>query len=276
MDRLDDFSPEGGAGRETTPNLILDGFSGPLDFLLRLARAHQVNLAVLPIQAIVEQLALAVQQAPASMPLAQKADWVVMASWILLLRSNLMLPQEEEQKKEAETEAGRLRDRLLALQEIQALAGWLQRRPQLGRDVFPRGIAESPGQAMAAPGSIDVVGFLWAAMELFDEPAKAVDTASRYRPHDWGAFSVAIARERILRRLAAAGEAQTLDRLLPDDVAGNASQSMRLAERRRRSAWSSTFIASLELAKQGNVVLAQDDFLMPVIVDQTAAPIQGL
>jgi len=276
MDRLDDFSPEGGAGRETTPNLILDGFSGPLDFLLRLARAHQVNLAVLPIQAIVEQLALAVQQAPASMPLAQKADWVVMASWILLLRSNLMLPQEEEQKKEAETEAGRLRDRLLALQEIQALAGWLQRRPQLGRDVFPRGIAESPGQAMAEPGSIDVVGFLWAAMELFDEPAKAVNTASRYRPREWGAFSVAIARERILRRLAAAGEAQTLDRLLPDDVAGNASQSMRLAERRRRSAWSSTFIASLELAKQGNVVLAQDDFLMPVIVDQTAAPIQGL
>ncbi len=61
MDRLDDFSTEGGAGRETTPNLILDGFSGPLDFLLRLARAHQVNLAVLPIQAIVEQLALAVQ-----------------------------------------------------------------------------------------------------------------------------------------------------------------------------------------------------------------------
>jgi segregation and condensation protein A len=243
-----------------------------------LARAHQVNLAVLPIQAIVEQLALAVEQAPASMPLAQKADWVVMASWILLLRSNLMLPQEEEQKNEAETEAGRLRDRLLALQEIQALAGWLQRRPQLGRDVFARGVAESPwqGRAMAPPGSIDVVGFLWAAMELFDEPAEAVDTASRYRPRDWGAFSVAIARERILRRLAAAGEAQTLDRLLPDDVAGNASQSMRLAERRRRSAWSSTFIASLELAKQGNVILAQDDFLMPVIVDQTAAPIQGL
>jgi chromatin segregation and condensation protein Rec8/ScpA/Scc1 (kleisin family) len=48
-----------------------------------------------PLQAIVEQLALAVEQAPAWMPLGQKTDWVVMASWILLLRSNLTLPQKE-------------------------------------------------------------------------------------------------------------------------------------------------------------------------------------
>lgn len=69
----------------------------------------------------------------------------------------------------------------------------------------------------------------------------------------------------------AAGEAQTLDRLLPEDIAGNASRSLRLAERRRRAAWSSTFIASPELAKQGDVLLAQDGFLMPVLVDQAGA-----
>lgn len=78
------------------------------------------------------------------MPLGQKADWVVMASWILLLRSNLMLSQEEEQKKEAEIEAGQLCDRLLALLEIQALARCLQRRPQLDRDVFARGNQTGP------------------------------------------------------------------------------------------------------------------------------------
>ncbi len=268
MDRLEGSESWGEVGAPATPQLDLDGFAGPLDFLLRLARAQQINLAVLPLQAIVEQLARALEQAPAKMPLSQKADWVVMTSWILLLRSNLMLPREQQVQQEAETEAGQLRDRLLALQQVQALTGWLQRRPQLGQDVFARGVPEWPGPVMAPAGAVDVVGFLWAAMELFDDPEEAVQTETRYRPRDREPYSVTHARARILRRLAAAGAAQTLDRLLPEDTEGHASQSLRLAERRRRAAWSSTFIASLELAKQGDVTLTQDEFSLPVLVDQ--------
>ena len=104
---------------------------------------------------------------------------------------------------------------------------------------------------MAPPGSTDVVAFLWAAMEQFDEPPEAVETATRYRPRNLELYSIAQARALILQRLAAARAAQILDRLVPEDADGNASLSLRLAERRRRSAWSSTFIASLELAKQG-------------------------
>jgi segregation and condensation protein A len=270
MDWVDDASFGAAKGAAATPNLILEGFSGPLDFLLRLARAHQINLAMLPLQAIVEQLAVALVEAPARMPLGQKADWVVMASWILLLRSNLMLPQEEKGQQEAETEASQLRNRLVALQEVQALAGWLQRRPQLGRDVFSRGVAEWPAQGTAAAQSVDIVGFLWAAMELFDEPKDVVETATRYRPRNLEPYSIAKARERILQRLIEAREAQTLDRLLPDDAQGSPLQSQRQAERRRQSAWSSTFVAALELAKQGDVRLTQDEFLMPVFVDHIA------
>lgn len=105
-------------------------------------------------------------------------------------------------------------------------------------------------------------------MALFDAPGAEVATATWYRPRDLAPYSVAQAKARILRRLAAAGAAQTLDRLLPQDAEGHASQSLRLVERRRRSAWSSTFIASLELTKQGDVTLTQDGFLMPVLVEQ--------
>lgn len=267
MDRLEGSESWGEVGAPATPNLDFDGFAGPLDFLLRLARAQQINLTVLPLQAIVEQLARALERAPAKMPLGQKADWVVMASWILLLRSNLMLPREERAQQGAETEAGQLRDRLVALERVQALAGWLQCRPQLGQDVFARGVPEWQGPTIASSGTVDVIAFLWAAMELFDDPGEAAETETRYRPRDLEPYSVAHARARILQRLAESRAAQTLDRLLPEDAKGTASQSLRLAERRRRAAWSSTFIASLELAKQGDVTLTQDEFLLPVLVN---------
>ena len=124
------------------PELALDGFAGPLDLLLSLSRAHRIDLAVLSIGDIMDQLALALQDAPPAMPLSQKADWVVMASWVLLLRSNLLLPADEPIQIQAEADAAVLWDRLLALQHMKALAGWLERREMLGRDVF--GIPSGP------------------------------------------------------------------------------------------------------------------------------------
>ena len=250
-----------------TPNLNLDGFAGSLDFLLRVARAHQVNLAVLPIIEIVDQLAQALERASAKMPLGQKADWVVMASWIILLRSNLMLPAESPVQQEAEIEAGQLRDRLMVLQQAQTLAAWLDRRPVLGRDVFARGQEEfSGGFGEVRHAQVDVIAFLWAAMELFDDPADKPDTAEIYRPSGANPYSIPEARLRILRLLAEAEESQTLDRLLPEDVRNVLAKNQNLGVGRRRAAVSTTFVASLELAKQGHVAMEQDAFLSPVRV----------
>ena len=87
---------------------------------------------------------------------------------------------------------------------------------------------------------------------------------------------MADARARILRRLAEATEGQTLDQLLPeanDPEAEDAGeiQSQRQTNLRRRSAWTSTFIAGLELAKQGDVALGQDAIFSPIHVSQTWA-----
>ena len=78
-----------GAGE--TPSLRLDGFSGSLGHLLALARAHTIDLSRLPLGPLVDQLSVALRQAPAALPLGQKADWVVMAAWLVQLRARLLL-----------------------------------------------------------------------------------------------------------------------------------------------------------------------------------------
>ena len=91
---MDDIEADlaAGPGEEETPFLALDGYNGPLDRLLTLARGHQIDLARLPLGTLVDQLAAALRDAPPATPLGRKGNWVVMASWLLQLRSLLLLP----------------------------------------------------------------------------------------------------------------------------------------------------------------------------------------
>ncbi|MEJ1976605.1 MAG: segregation/condensation protein A [Acetobacteraceae bacterium] len=196
--------------RRGTPRLELDGFSGPLALLLTLARAQEVDLARLSLPDLLDQLAAALQQGA---PLGEKGDWVVMATWLVLLRSRL-LPEDAPAQEAAETEADHLRDRLVALQAVQALAAWLDRRPLLGRDVFARGRPEFIGTTIGSEPEIDVVAFLWASLALFDDD-EAPDTTTLYRPLWLDLHATPEARERILRLLAETPGGGRLDRFLP-------------------------------------------------------------
>ena len=137
-----------------------------------------------------------------------------MAAWLLLLRSRLLLPADSPEQVTATAEADRLRARLGALQDAQALAGWLERRPQLGRDVFARGQPELLGTSFEPAHQVDVIEFLWASLALFDDDPDA-GHGDVYRPPLTELYDVAAARERILRLLAAAPDGAPLDRLLP-------------------------------------------------------------
>jgi segregation and condensation protein A len=260
---------ESGEGEGGTPVLALDGYNGPLERLLTLARGHQIDLARLPLGALVDQLAAALQDAPPATPLGRKGDWVVMASWLLQLRSLLLLPAGSAAQQAAAVEADRLRLRLIGLREIQALAAWLDRRAQLGRDVFARGQPELLGTSSFATGhEVDVVGFLWACLALFDDAGDAAATETVYRPRWFEPHAVPEARDRILRRLAETPDGGPLGRFLPDASAADTPL-------RRRSAWSSTFAASLELTKRGDVALAQGGLFMPIRVSRAASAATG-
>jgi segregation and condensation protein A len=147
---------------------------------------------------------------------------------------------------------------------MQALAGWLECRPQLGREVFVRGQPELFGASVEAGQAIDVVEFLWASMALFDDPEPEPEPAPVYRPPLFpDLYSVAEARARILQRLLDRPEGGSLDMLLPETA--GATRSIL----RRRSGWSSTLLASLELAKQGDVSLGQNGNFAPIHVAPT-------
>ena len=251
-----------GIGEGETPSLRLDGFSGPLDHLLARARAHTIDLSRLPLGGLIDQLAAAVRQAPAALPLGQKADWVVMAAWLVQLRARLLLPADAPAQQQAMAEAGQLRAQLVALADSQALAGWLQRRPQLGHEVFARGRPEVVGVSVEAGPAIDVIEFLWASLARFDDEPAAPDMATVYQPARLALCTVAEARERILRRLAERPDGAMLGQCLPPPPAAADGETQSVLS--LRSAWASSLVASLELARQGDVVLRQERAYDPI------------
>ena len=151
-----DAPPRGGSV-PGSPILAVDGFEGPLDWLLALARARKVDLARLSILALVEAFAGALEAALSRAPdapapdLAQWASWTVMAAQLAELRSRLLLPADAAEARTAQAEAEALRRQWLRRAEMAAAADWLERQHQLGRDVFARGRPEA-GQAGPAAG----------------------------------------------------------------------------------------------------------------------------
>jgi len=141
-------------GNSGAPALRLGAYEGPLDLLLELARAQRVDLARISVATLAEQfesvVAAAIEQQ--AMPLPRLADWLIMAAWMTLLRSRLLLPVAAAESAEAEREAQGLRRRLADREWASRLADWLERRPLLGRQVFARGEAEPDTATIAGAG----------------------------------------------------------------------------------------------------------------------------
>ena len=247
------------AGEEAggAPQLELDGFSGPLALLLSLARARELDLARLSVVNLVDQLARALEQADPAIPLSQKADWVVMASWLLLLRSRLALPADAPARQDAADDAEALRGQLIELRAAQALAHWLDRRPQLDRDVFARGQPELLGTSIDSRYEVDVIEFLWACLAQFEDDTAGDGTDTVYRPRRPDLCSVLEARARMERLLAEMLETAPFACFLPRVPGrGRIPSDLPLW---RRSAVASTLMAGLELAREEVLLLEQPE-----------------
>jgi segregation and condensation protein A len=127
--------------------LALDGWEGPLDLLLNLARAQKVDLAQISILQLVDQYITYIGEARA-LKLEIAADYLVMAAWLAYLKSCLLLPKDPEAEPSPEELAWRLQMRLQRLDAMREAGARLLGRDRIGRDVFLRG---APRRAAADP-----------------------------------------------------------------------------------------------------------------------------
>jgi len=237
--------PEAAAG--AVPALRLGAWEGPLDRLLEGARAHRVDLARLPVAALAEQVeaSLAGAIARRAVPLPRLAEWLVMAAWLTALRARLLVPDPPgEETGAAPTDPQR---RLAEREAARRLADWLERRPQLGREVFARG---APDPMLQAAPAAELTELLRACLKLLALPVRG-ERRDRPGPLPLWRASEALAHLRALLPCLSA-DGVPLARLVP---AGDARMRTAL---QWRAALASTFLAGLELEREGAASLAQE------------------
>jgi segregation and condensation protein A len=242
-------------------SLQLDGFEGPLDLLLELARAQKVDLARISILALVDQY-LAVIEGARAVRLELAADWLVMAAWLAWLKSRLLLPPDDAGAEEGEVAADILAGRLRDFQAMRVAALWLGERPMLGRDVFARGVPEDMVEIDRSRYALDLPALLRAYLGA----AKRAARGQRYTPPPLNLWSVKDALGRLAAVVGGLPDWTTLERFLPDGLA---------TPLQRRAAMASTLIAGLEMARDGSVQLRQDRDFGPILLGRPAPPAPG-
>ncbi len=242
------------------PVLAVDGFEGPLDWLLEMARAQRVDLAKLSILALVEAFTAALNTALAhegarQVDLSRWGEWLVMAATLALLRSRLMLPKDSPEAEAARDEAEALRRLLLGRAAMQQAAAWLDRKPQLGREVFARGGGTESTTAHARVG--DITDLFRACLVVLRVP----DQADSYQPHRSPFWRVTDAVARITRMLAEQPHGGGLGLFVPPVDRETPERELRC-----RAALASTFLAGLELAREGRVRVEQERTWQNIVV----------
>ncbi len=234
------------------PALVVDveGFEGPLDLLLTLARQQKVDLAKISILALADQY-LAFIEAARKMRLELAADYLVMAAWLAYLKSRLLLPEPPSAEGvSAEDMANALALRLRRLETIRQVAEQLMNRPQLGRDVFQRGDPE-PIEEIKRPE--------WTATlyDLLSAYASRRQTKARsfVRLPTRTVWSLAEAREALERLVGPSTNWSPLDQYLIEYLVDPSLRTTVLA---------SSFAAALELAREGHIELNQHKAFAPL------------
>jgi segregation and condensation protein A len=197
-ENFDEFESTALANDDETLLITVDGFEGPLDLLLTLARNQKVDIAKISILKLAEQYLEFVEGAK-KLNLELAADYLVMAAWLAYLKSRLILPQEKDSDGEptADEMATRLRWRLQRLDAMRAASTRLMGRERLDRDVFGRG----------DPEAVNVIKLRTYKDTLYDLlTAYATDRVRKlggktYRPEMAPVLAIEEARERLERML---------------------------------------------------------------------------
>jgi segregation and condensation protein A len=243
-------APTAAAGDEPALVVDVEGYEGPLDLLLALARQQKVDLAKISILALADQYLVFIEAAR-KIRLELAADYLVMAAWLAFLKSRLLLPEPATPDgPSAEEMANALANRLRQLEAIREASNRLMTRPQLMRDIFPRGQPEHIAQIKHPKFTATLFDLLTAyATQRQQRVLATVHLAKRT------VWSLAEARASLERLVGIAEEWSNLDEYLVNYVV-DPSQ--------RATVFASSFAAALELVREGQVDLHQKEAFAPI------------
>ncbi len=248
----DEFELESPPAASETERLTLDldGWEGPLDLLLTLARSQKVDLAGISILALVEQYLAFIADAK-KLRLEIAADYLVMAAWLAYLKSCLLLPKDPTVDPSPEELAMRLQLRLQRLQAMREAGARLIGRDRIGRDVFLRTAPEGLKVVRRSAWRADLYDLIAAYGIVRARTQPSVHIIAR-RP----VMTLDEALHRLETLIGAKLEWTRLEAFLP------ATQDPEY----RKSALASSFVATLELARLGKISLQQEGVFAPLYV----------
>lgn len=242
------------------PALVVDveGFEGPLDLLLTLARQQKVDLAKISILALADQY-LAYIEAARSLRLELAADYLVMAAWLAYLKSRLLIPdQNEVEGQSAEDMASMLAFRLKRLEAFREVAQKLMDMPQLDRDIFSRGNPE-PINDIKHPQWTATLYDLLAAYAV--QRQKSAMTQVRFKQRM--VWSLAEARQQIEKLIGATDDWNRLDQYLIQYLVEPSMITTVMA---------SSFASTLELVREGKIEVQQHAAFAPLYLRKRQGP----
>jgi segregation and condensation protein A len=242
-----------GAERGSTePAMIVDveGFEGPLDLLLALARQQKVDLAKISILALADQYLVFVEEAR-KLRLELAADYLVMAAWLAYLKSRLLLPEVATgEGPSAEDMALALAYRLRRLEAFREVATRLMGRPQLNRDIFARGAPEPIAEIKQPEWSATLYDLLTA---YASQRQRSVLSRVRFKKRT--VWSLAEARAALERLIGMSSDWSRIDEFLISYVVEPALRATVMA---------SSFASALELVREGVAEIHQKESFSPI------------
>ncbi|MEN3930919.1 ScpA family protein [Microvirga sp. W0021] len=248
--QFDGNEPIDRAERENALLIDIDGFEGPLDLLLELARRQKVDLHRISILALAEQYLAYIEEAR-RLRLELAADYLVMAAWLAYLKSRLLLPEPpKDDEPSIEELAAALASRLKRLEVIREAAQLLSERDRLGRDIFARGAAEPVVDTTQAKWDVTLYELLAAYASQREKQFNARVTLKRRK-----VWSLDEARTALERLIGYASDWVSLDEHLLKYLVEPSMRPTVLA---------SALSATLEMVKEGRFSVHQDHAFGPV------------